>query len=79
MSGRPGRSLRCKRKRYPNRCASERTVSSGFVSALRIRRMFSLRRRREIVSTVFQGFSVGNFLRSQRSTSIWSAPVALRT
>ena len=77
-SGRPGRSLRCKRKRKPNRCASERTAISSLVLALRMRRMFSLRRRREIVSTVFQTLSAGNFLSSQRSTSNWSAPVALR-
>lgn len=37
MSGDPGRSLRCKRKRYPAPCKTRRTKSSGLVFLFRTR------------------------------------------
>jgi hypothetical protein len=42
-SGRPGRSRRCNRKRYPRACNSRRTISSGCVSDERMRDMSALR------------------------------------
>lgn len=43
MSGWPGRSLRCSRKRYPIEYSIRRTASSGFVSLPRIRLIKRLR------------------------------------
>jgi hypothetical protein len=43
MSGRPGRSRACRRKRYPIPCSSLRTSFSGPVSRPRMRDMSSLR------------------------------------
>ena len=39
ISGQPGRSARCRRKRYPSRCRHCRTSNSGVVSFDRIRDM----------------------------------------
>lgn len=50
-SGLPGRSRRCSRYRRPSRCRNRLTSSSGEVSWLRIRRIFSLRRSGVSVST----------------------------
>ncbi len=44
-SGEPGRCLECSLNRYPRRCASLRTISSGAVSRLVIARMISDRLR----------------------------------
>jgi hypothetical protein len=49
-SGRPGNLAECNRNLKPMRCTNRRTASSGLVSLLRIRRMFSLLRSGEIVS-----------------------------
>ena len=43
MSGEPGRSLRCSRKRNPSPCAMRRTISSGLVLRPLMRDMISLR------------------------------------
>jgi hypothetical protein len=43
ISGHPGKSLRCKRKRKPIRCSSERTNISGLVLILRTLAMTRLR------------------------------------
>ena len=40
ISGEPGKSLACNRKRYPMPCRSERTCFSGLVFVLRTRDMF---------------------------------------
>jgi hypothetical protein len=43
MSGLPGRSRLCNRKRYPIECRMRRTASSGFVCLPRIRLIKRLR------------------------------------
>ena len=52
MSGLPGRSLRCRRKRYPIRCTIDRTINSGLVSRDPIRDMLNDRCAEECTSVI---------------------------
>lgn len=55
ISGRPSRSRWCKRNRYPIRCSSDRTASSGFVFLPRIPDIISLRFARDTISVITLG------------------------